>query len=494
MSWLTNVDLKYKFWLVNMVSFAISLALVLAAINISHDSGIALVSGKLNLSLTERRESGQEQFQVYPLSEVPKYAFGAATLHTISATASSLPQVIVAERDSLLTDTPDKVAAYVRDAEGQVNVVYTSAPGLWSVFKQQAPAYAGIVLVLMCVLLVASQLLISFIVRHIDRLRSVMLLAQSEGDLTLRVPIDSDDEVGQMASAFNQMQQSYQSAMMQIINAVATLQEEVGLLSQYSDRTREQMSRQADQTETVADSMLQMLEAAKQVAQYAEETREMSGEADAGTQSGLIEAESSKVAIAKLRTSVDSLANLTKQLNEDTQKIQSSTGEITSISEQTNLLALNAAIEAARAGEQGRGFAVVADEVRSLATRAYSASEGIGTTVQAIRVLEQQVGDGILEGCEDAEKCMDGAQNTVELLTGVKSLVRNILDKNTLIATAVEQQGVTVESMNDNLQEMRNLTRDTSQIAGKVAASSKSIHDQANTLDQLVKVMKVEQS
>ncbi|WP_431688391.1 methyl-accepting chemotaxis protein [Hahella sp. NBU794] len=490
MSWLTNVGLRYKFWLVNAVSFGIMLALVLASMRLSHNGGIELLASELKVAV--RAPAGQTAgpLRVYELDKVPANTLQRDVLRMISSDAAAQPRMLVQSSESLMSDEPDKVVAYLRDG-GKVKVALGDAPSLWKVFKDQAPAFAGIVFVLMCLLLVASQLLIAFVERHVNRLKSIMLQAQSQSDLTLRVPIECEDEVGQMASAFNQMQQTYQEAVLQIHNAVATLQQEVGLLAQYSTKTRDQMSRQANQTESVADSMQQMLDAAQQVAQYADETREMSGNADAKTESGLKEAQDSKVAIAKLAKSVDSLVDLTNQLNEDTQKIQSSTGEITSISEQTNLLALNAAIEAARAGEQGRGFAVVADEVRTLATRAYTASEGIDSIVNAIQDLEKKVEKGILEGREDAERCLAGAQNTVGLLTGVKELVRDILEKNTLIATAVEQQGATVGAMNDNLQEMRNLTRDTSQIAGEVAASSKSIHTQANTLDRLVKAMKV---
>ncbi len=491
MAWFTNIQLKYKFWLVNMVAFLITVILVLAAIQISYQNQKNLITDQLQNSLLNAQHNAQHNHAIYTLDELSRQQIDSAMRQVIATQARHEPQSILLSTQSFMDSTPNIVYAYLQTESG-ITVAYAPIPNIWTQFKQQAPIYAVIVAILMIILLAASQLLISFIERHLERLRNVMLQAQTHGDLTLRVPVESHDEVGQMAAAFNQMQASYQEAMQRIRDAVVSLQQEVISLSQYANETQNQMAQQARQTDSVTASMNDVLDSARQVGDYAEHTREMSGQAKEHTVQGVQQAHQSAQEITQLSQSIDLLLRLTTQLKDDIQKIQSATGEITGISEQTNLLALNAAIEAARAGEQGRGFAVVADEVRALANRAYTASEGIGAIVEEIQVLDKQVSQGITQGREGVSDCIAGAENTVTLLTDIKVLTENILGKNTLIATAAEKQNGTVAALNDNLQAMRNLTQDTSIIAGSVATSSESIQSQAQILDQLVKKMRVD--
>src|SRR5690606_32188611 len=390
------------------------------------------------------------------------------------------------------SDQPDywTIAAFVPEQELVIGL-RVETPTVLQTALVQAPVYALAVFVLMLVLLVVSQLLISFVERHINRLRYVMLEVQQKNDLTLRVPIDCRDEIGQMAEAFNQMQQGYQNTVRAIRDSASHLNNEVQALTRAAADTDAQMDRQQCQTEQVVTAMHQMASAALEVAQNAAGTHEVSENAAVRALAGDARVGHTQTAIIQLSDEILAASRLIEQLNENSQRIESATAQIQTISDQTNLLALNAAIEAARAGEVGRGFAVVADEVRSLARHAHEASGAINQVVDSIRVVAGEVTATMVSSRSMAQQCVERAEEAALVLREINQVVEQIKDKNLMIATAAEEQSQVSETISDGLKAIREDTALTAASAASVADAGQQIQRQAERLIDLVQRMRI---
>ena len=505
LSMMLNLRLKYKFWLLNSVSFSIVCILVLASIWINYQHLIESKTQDNEKMLVALKNSAQlldEETQASIVESSPylmlyreneSASFGKkfrdlVDKKTLDKFISGETMMTVIDKGMFSADATVILGRIAITSETQL-LRSLETPSLRQLFISQAPSFAIVVFVLMLVQLVCSQLLISFFEKHINGLKKVILHVRQRGDLTARVDIDCKDEVGEMAEAFNDMQSKYQQTMTKMADTAKALHLSANDLKDSAKQTERDMATQQLDTSAIFSAIEQMTQVAQEVAHNATDMQEETVSAATMTASGEIEVQQSKQVINTLSRELKEASQLIERLEEDTTRIDSSTHEIKTISEQTNLLALNAAIEAARAGESGRGFAVVADEVRSLAQHAQDSSEKIQDVVSAIRQVTSDIIKVMGKGLLTAEESVEGAARAVTLFAQIRQLTDSIKSSNMMVAAAAEEQSQTSYTVSQNLTSIKEGTDAVVKSSSNVSKSSVHIQKLADELDSLVKQM-----
>lgn len=507
---LVNTPLKYKFWLVNGVSFSLLLVVVLfamyqeyragerQAMRASQDSAENLVAMTRSLdsdSLAEQIRNTSNAFLVDQNNQLiynGKLNIPTAVEKALKARVQEGVSSFY-ERPMLMSSEPVHAVTLMPLPSSEVRLgAIGKTQSFMAVFIEQAPSYAVLVFCLMLLLLVASQMLIIFVERYISKFRDVLMQVQSERDLTVRVPVTSEDEIGQMAALFNEMQNGRQDTMRMISRAAEILEAASEELTESSSVTREDMSEQQEEAGRLVVAMDQMRSAAEEIARRAIETHQISEEAAQRSTAGRNLVEETRAAISALSDEVLGAAERISRLHENSQSVEKATGEIRGIAEQTNLLALNAAIEAARAGESGRGFAVVADEVRKLAIHAQEATDQIQSIMGDVRDSTDEINQVMSASREKANVCVSTAQEAVRAIQDVDEIVDQVTNKNMSISAAAEEQSQTVESMSHNLHAIEDVSRKTNQHAIEISEHSERIYNQSRQLHDRVKQTKVD--
>ncbi|MFM5125569.1 methyl-accepting chemotaxis protein [Aeromonas veronii] len=311
-------------------------------------------------------------------------------------------------------------------------------------------------------------------------------IANGDGDLTQRLKVQSQDEIGQLASAFNRFVERIQSVVSQVGETSNHLFSAVDKLHHLSEHYDHQMQGHSRETDQVVTAVTEMSSTAQEVAASASNaataTSDAARESDAarGVVSGAINS------INRLVGEVHTASGVIEQLAQETAKIGSVVEVIRGIAEQTNLLALNAAIEAARAGEQGRGFAVVADEVRSLAGRTQQSTKEINEMLQRLQGGVKQAVDVMQASEERSQETVQEASHIASSLDSMVMAVSTINDMNIQIATAAEEQHAVSEEINKNLVAIQQIV---SELTSAAVESNSTTRDLANTGDKLRKLV-----
>jgi methyl-accepting chemotaxis protein len=487
--WIRNLSLKYKFWALNLVSFATALLLVLFALQLEQQS-------RSHDAQNHAQQLGA-LLQAWPEGvSVPRHpeiqSFPTAQAITIEGRPVSARLGWVAvEHDRLFGTTPVAGAQLIARPDGENLAVLARAPSVWQLLTEHFFSYAVAVAVLMLLLLAASQLLIHFLLSHLNTLKDVMVHVERSGDLSVRVPLASRDEVGEMAAAFNAMQAGYQRIVGTVSQAAAQLDEGAARLATNMSEVRQGMLGQQSETDQAATAINTMTATVYHIAEHARETRDQSQSADRLAGDGQVVVARVERSISSLSQGVQQTAETIEQLAVDSQKINSVVSVIHSIAEQTNLLALNAAIEAARAGEMGRGFAVVADEVRSLAKRVQVSTDEITQMISGLQGMTRDAVEFMHESSLKADDCVREAREAGIALEAITAAVAQMRQSNTQIAVAAEQQSKVAEELNRSVTGIRDVTEQTVQQTVASANTSAELAALSGELSKAIHQLKL---
>ncbi len=316
-------------------------------------------------------------------------------------------------------------------------------------------------------------------------------IASGEGDLTRRLQYDKRDELGELAGWFNRFLDKLQPTIAEVKRSVQAARGTADQSSAIATQTSAGMEQQYRQVDQVATASHEMSATAQDVARSAAQAAQAARDADQATREGLAVIDRTTTSIDTLAADMSSAMAEVEGLAQNSEKIGSVLEVIRSIAEQTNLLALNAAIEAARAGEAGRGFAVVADEVRNLARRTQESVEETRQVIEALQAGTRDVVGAMNSSHRQAQGGVEQVSQAATALQRIGQAVTVITDMNLQIASAAEEQSAVAEEINSNVATIRDVTESLSGQANESARVSQSLNSLANQQQGLMDQFRV---
>ncbi len=372
-------------------------------------------------------------------------------------------------------DTP-KTDWKLGDLRGVLEV-QVPIDGLLAIGSSVSSKISGLVIV---TLLFSLALLMGLFRRLVSaRLKEVTValreIADGDGDLSQRLPVGSDDEIGKITRMFNHFVGQLEISLQQIGTEVRQLVSTADGLKSIADHSQEGVVHQQQEIENVSAAMEEMTSSAREVASLAVNTTSQAENTETETKNGRSVVLENVHSVENLSEEIGRASDAVSSLATDSQNIGGVLDVIRDIADQTNLLALNAAIEAARAGEQGRGFAVVADEVRTLASRTQASTEEIQEMISELQAGAKKAVNSIERGNESIQASLDQAGRTNEVIATIADSISNIRDLNTQIATSAEEQTATSEEMDGNLRSIANISRNSTESSENLISSADEI-------------------
>ena len=335
--------------------------------------------------------------------------------------------------------------------------------------------------------LLISMVALNLAYRPILSLRDlVQELSRGSGDLTRRLTVTSTDDLGQISAGINRFIERLQEMMGEVRQASGQLNEGISGLARQTGSAQGLLAEHVRETEQVVTAINEMSRTAVSVSESAASTAQLTGQSQQLASQSRRVVDQAMASVTALVTEVEATAHSITAMQQDVQQIGSILGVIGGIAEQTNLLALNAAIEAARAGEQGRGFAVVADEVRSLAGRTQKSTAEIQTMLTRLQRGTQTV---VAAMGNTRQSCQDAAENTSKVNASLDLMAGEVVEINDLIshiATAAEQQSAVAEEINRNMSAIAEVI---TQLKGNGERTVESSTSMQHTYDRLREIV-----
>ena len=348
-------------------------------------------------------------------------------------------------------------------------------------------------LIMLLIAIVLIVIILNTLYTPIRSLKEVVMdLAKGDGDLTHRLPINSSDDIGQISQGINQFIENLQSLMLEVSQSSKKISNSVEQLQQQTNDNNQVLTAHAMETDQIVSAIEEMSATAKDVADNAAQASHVTHDTNAQVSHSLSVFTDATTTITHLVGDVDNTAVSIEEMGHDTQEITNVLNVIGDIADQTNLLALNAAIEAARAGEQGRGFAVVADEVRTLAARTQSSTAEIEATLNKLLGASKNAINAMTDTKSTCEKTTQNTSLVETDLNQIAGSVTNINDLNTLIATAAEEQSSVTEEITRNMTTIQTMVTELSQNGETTANEANNLLAANDHLESVVNKFKLQ--
>ena len=395
-------------------------------------------------------------------------------------------KVLTTAQEADITDLAPKESrsgvAIVRNDEtiGHYDIVFSTKQEQ-AILAQQIRVSAVVVIML----LIASLITVYFLSRRLiihpvnEISASLSAIAAGGGDLTRRLPTDSGDEIAALAHNFNRVMEQVGSIIKNVIVVTEKVRDNVHVMSGATESTVSSTSQQLKEIEQIAAALQELSHSADEVARHAGATAERTKETARFAEQGSQVVTSSRDTVDRLTDQIRATAEKINTLKHSSENIGSVMEVIRSIAEQTNLLALNAAIEAARAGEQGRGFAVVADEVRSLAQKTQSSTEEIGSIIIQLQRAADEAHQSMNTSIASVQETIETSTKVEESLGRIRANIDTINEMNHQIATASDEQSSVANEVSKNISAIHTLSERVSENAKIIADNSEQLEGES---------------
>lgn len=402
--------------------------------------------------------------------------------------------------ETLITDYNGDLFEYVDPIAAKVTVLIETQLQIAQEEREKAQAiYDDSFRVFIIIAIAASVVLIisglwvgKSISGPLGELRRLIEKADQNKDLTIVVNTDSSDEIGQVASAFQRMLERFRVIIGDVRQSSGQLEEYAIALSNSTELTREGVKVQTRETDQVATASTEMTHAIEEVSRNAQQAADAANDANRDTKNGSQVLNQAIESINTLASRINASSEVINRVESDSSAIGSVLDVIRGIAEQTNLLALNAAIEAARAGEQGRGFAVVADEVRSLAQRTQESTQEIQDMIERLQTGAQAAVKSMSEGTDEMNSTLEKATLAGESLTSIARSVELINEMNTQIAAATEEQMAVSQEISRNVVNISDVAKSSEHSVAEVDQASNELKETSGRLAHMVNEFKTD--
>jgi len=349
-----------------------------------------------------------------------------------------------------------------------------------------------VVIIIIGLIAIVVWLMLMPLIKRINRLQMAMNdIATGDGNLTKRIEPIKNDEIGALVDEFNTFVDKIQSLVLETVEITNDVNNSTNFAAEIGQQTNNTIEGQKLEIDMVATAATELAQTSNDIANSANASNELATSAEKKVLDGAKVVELATKGITALSENVVSAADVVNQLKNRTQSIGEVLGVIRGIADQTNLLALNAAIEAARAGEQGRGFAVVADEVRTLASRTQESTTSIETIIDELQTTAASAVAVMDSSQQEAQDSVELTQQVHDVLDEITDVIGQFQRQTHEIADAVSQQASVAEEVSKNVENVRLLTDDTVKTSGEMATSLTSLQSNSASLTTVISQFKV---